>query len=79
MNETYREGMFDVASSLQAGLQSANDRLTAAQGAVARANANEGGTGLDPAMAQTARSAIFSEALLGAIHARLAEIKAVTK
>jgi hypothetical protein len=71
--------MFDVAESLRGGLESAATRLQQAQSAVARANAGEGGRTADAAMAQTARAAIFDEALLGAMHARLEEIKAVTK
>ena len=53
--------------------------MNEAQGAVARANAGVGGRSADAAMAQTAQAAIFDEALLSAVHARLAEIKAVTK
>ncbi|HTU69659.1 MAG TPA: hypothetical protein VMF11_05000 [Candidatus Baltobacteraceae bacterium] len=71
--------MFDVAYSLRGGLDEAASRLRDAQRAVARANAGEGGRTADAAMAQTARAAIFDEALLGAVHARLEEIKAVTK
>ncbi len=71
--------MFDVAESLRGGLESAATRLQQGQSAVARANAGEGGRTADAAMAQTARAAIFDEALLGAMHARLEEIKAVTK
>ncbi len=71
--------MFDVAESLRGGLQSAAQRLTQAETAVARANAGEGGRTADAAMAQTAQAAIFNEALLGALHARLEEVKAVTK
>jgi hypothetical protein len=71
--------MFDVAESLRGGLESAATRLQQAQSAVARANAGEGGRTADAAMAQTARAAIFDEALLGAMHARLEEIKAITK
>ncbi|HEX8807189.1 MAG TPA: hypothetical protein VF741_09570 [Candidatus Aquilonibacter sp.] len=71
--------MFDVAESLRGGLQAAAQRLTQAQAAVARANAGAGGRTADAAMAQTAQAAIFDEALLGATHARLEEVKAVTK
>jgi hypothetical protein len=46
---------------------------------LACANAGEGGRSADAAMAQTAQAAIFDEALLGAMHARLEELKAVTK
>jgi hypothetical protein len=71
--------MFDVADSLEGGLQAAQRRLSDAQTAVARANAGVGGRGTDAAMAETAQAAIFQEALLSAVHARLQEIKAVTK
>ncbi len=71
--------MFDVADSLRGGLQSAANRLRDAQGIVARANAGQSGRAADAAMAQTAQAAIFDEALLGAMHARLEEIKAATK
>jgi hypothetical protein len=71
--------MFDVAESLRGGLEAATQRLAQAQAMVARANAGEGGRTADAAMAQTARAAIFDEALLGAMHARLEEVKAVTK
>ncbi len=50
-----------------------------AQAAVASANAGHTGRSTDAAMAQTAQAAIFNEALLGAIHARLNEVKAVTR
>ncbi|MGA7569602.1 MAG: hypothetical protein WBG27_01445 [Candidatus Aquilonibacter sp.] len=71
--------MFDVAESLRGGLASAAVRLQQAQSVIAHANAGEGGRTVDAAMAQTAQAAIFDEALLGAMHARLEEIKAVTK
>jgi hypothetical protein len=71
--------MFDVADGLRGGLQSAAERLAQAQASLARANAGEGGRTADAAMAQTAQAAIFDEALLGAMHARLEEVKAVTK
>jgi hypothetical protein len=72
--------MFDAGDSLRDALDGARDRLRDAQAAVARANAGErSGRAADAAMAQTAQAAIFSEALLNAEHARLAEIKAVTK
>ena len=71
--------MFDVSEGLRAGLEAAQRRMNEAQSAVARANAGAGGRSADAAMAQTARAAIFDEALLSAVHARLAEIKTVTK
>ena len=71
--------MFDVGESLQGGLQRAAERMRDAQGRVAAANAGTGRRDADGAMAQTAQAAIFDEALLGALHARLEEVKAVTK
>ena len=50
-----------------------------AQATVARANAGEGGRTVDAAMAQTAQAAIFDEALLGALHARLEEVKTAAR
>lgn len=70
--------MFDVAESLRTGLSVAQERLGAAQSALARANAG-GAHSSDAAMAKTAQAAIFSEALLAAMHARLSEIKTVTR
>ena len=71
--------MFDVAESLRGGLESAATQLQQAQRVVASANAGVGGRTADAAMAQTAQAAIFDEALLGAMHARLEELKSVTK
>ena len=79
MLHPYPQDMFDVADSLRGGLQTAAERLARAQTAVARANAGDGGRTADAAMAQTAQAAIFDEALLGAMHARLEEVKAATK
>ncbi len=72
--------MFDVGSSLQPALASARSRLLDAQTAIAQANAGRrAGRSADAAMAQTARAALFTEALLAAQRARFAEIKAVAK
>ena len=71
--------MLDVAKSLQTGLESAQIRLRDAQTAVAVANGGHASRSTDAAMAQAAQAAIFSEALLGAMHARLSELKAVTR
>ncbi len=71
--------MFDVADSLQGGLDAARDRVFDAQALVARANAGAGGRAADAAMASAAQAVLFSEALLAAVHARLAEIKQVAK
>jgi hypothetical protein len=72
--------MFDVADSLRNALDAARRSLSDAQNDVARANAGQAaGRNADAAMARTAAAAIFSEALLSAEHARLAEIKSVAK
>jgi hypothetical protein len=71
--------MFDVAGSLRDALDGAHRDLLTAQAAVAHAAAGNVGRSLDAAMAGTAQAAIFTEALLEAERARLAEIKAVTK
>jgi hypothetical protein len=71
--------MFDVGESLRGGLSAADERIRAAQLRVAQSTAQPGGRGADAAMAQAARAALFDEALLGALHARLQEIKAAAK
>jgi hypothetical protein len=72
--------MFDVGESLQEALATARERLSDAQRAVARANAgSDAGRSADAAMAETARAALFSEALLAAERARFEEIRTVTK
>jgi hypothetical protein len=71
--------MFDVGDSLRSGLDAARTQLRNAQRSVAQANAGSAGRSADAAMAQTARASIFTEALLGAIKARFAEIKTVSK
>lgn len=70
--------MYDVAESLNGALSQARDRLAQAASQTSRAQTPLGGTRTDAAMAGVAQCAIFSEALLNAIHARLAEIKSVT-
>jgi hypothetical protein len=69
--------MFDVIDGLRGGIDAAERRISDAQTAVARANA--GGRSADAAMAQSAEAAIFDEALLSSLRARLVEIKAVTR
>ena len=72
--------MFDVGDSLREALAGARTHLQDAQLAVARANSGTAtGRSADAAMAETAKAAIFTEALLNAERARFAEIKAVTK
>ena len=59
-----------TAQQTEGAALAARDRI----GALARS-----GGSMEAKMAAAARTAIFEEALLGAIHARLAEIKSVTK
>jgi len=70
--------MFDVAYSLRGALGDARAQLQDATAQIARANASGSGA-TDGAMAHTAQAALFQEALLSTVHARLEEIKAVTK
>jgi hypothetical protein len=71
--------MFDVADSLRGGLNLADRKLQSAQNEVAQAGAGHAARATDAAMAATAQAVIFQQALLGAIHARLQELKAVSK
>jgi hypothetical protein len=71
--------MFDLAPQLAAALRTANERLATHAGETARAETNLGARTSDRTMATLAQAAIFSEALLSAIRARLQEIKSVTK
>lgn len=70
-------GMFDVGDSLAPAVRRAQQQLDTASEQTARANAS--GRGAEAAMTATAHAALFSEALLAALHARLAEVKAATK
>jgi len=71
--------MFDVGLSLREAFLTAHAQLRDAQANLARANAGGLGRSADVAMAQTAQTAIFTEALLAAVRARFEEIKSVTK
>jgi len=71
--------MFDVALSLHDAFAAARAQLRSAQAGLAHANAGTLGRSTDLAMAQTARTAIFTEALLAAVRARFEEIKSVAK
>lgn len=65
---------------MQGALERARADLHQAETAVARANAGgDAGRSADAAMATSAKAAIFTEALLAAEHARLQEIKGVTR
>lgn len=59
-------------------LARAGGDLADAASAVSRTQTQSGGTHSDRVLAAAAGHAIFTEALLGALHARLAEIKSVT-
>jgi hypothetical protein len=71
--------MFDVGDSLRDAFTDARRRLHDAQAAVAAADSGSGGRAADAAMGQVAQTAIFTEALISAEHARFEEIKAVAK
>lgn len=71
--------MFDVAQHLMNSLQNAAGRLRYAADSTSRAQTPYGTSSTDAAMAQTAREAVFTEALLAAAHARLAEIKTAAR
>ncbi len=71
--------MFDVADSLRHAFATADRRLETAQRAVASAGAGGSRADADAAMAQTAESVIFTEALLSATRARLQEIQTAAK
>jgi len=70
--------MFDIAGSLMTALGGARAGMTTSAAAVSRSQTRLGSERADTALASAARGAIFAEALLGALHARLAEIKTVT-
>jgi hypothetical protein len=70
--------MFDVAGSLMDALTVARDGLANAASRTARAQTSLGGSRPDAAMSEVAERAVFTEALLSAMHSRLAEIKSVT-
>jgi hypothetical protein len=70
--------MFDVAASLNRAMDASQHGLSAAALATSRAQTPVGDSRTDAAMARVAQNAIFTEVLLNALHARLAEIKSVT-
>ena len=69
----------DVAPQLESALTQARASLAAGASRTARAQTRVGGPINDATMASLAQSAIFSEALMAAMHSRLEEIKSVTK
>ena len=74
----YAFRMFDVAASLNDAMAASQRALTDAASATSRAQTPLGASRTDAAMAGVAEKAIFTEVLLNAIHARLAEVKSVT-
>ena len=70
--------MFDVAGNLMSALTRAGTDLTGAAASVARTQTQLGSARSDRVLAAAAGRAVFTEALLNAVHARLAEIKSVT-
>ena len=70
----YVRRMFDVGDSLRAPLDAAQRKLSSAASATAVATGNASAR-----MADVAQEAIFTEVLMNAMHARLSEIKSVTK
>jgi hypothetical protein len=70
--------MLDVAAPLMNALAQSRDALDSDASATARAQTPYGRARSDAAMAGVAENAIFQEALMNAMHARLAEIKSVT-
>ena len=75
----YLGAMFDIAPQLLFALNRAQSQIEGSAGTTARSATNLGKSSSDRTMAEFASRALFSEALLSALHARLAEIKAVTK
>jgi len=71
--------MFELAPRLVAALGAANQQLGRDALEAARAQTNLGGRNSDRTMASLAKAAVFTEAVLSAMHARLQEIKSVTK
>lgn len=67
--------MFDVGASLIPAVARAQDSLVRAASQTALVQTPYGGARTDAAMANLAHQSLFSQALMGAVHARLAEIK----
>lgn len=70
--------MFDVAGPLMNALLQSRDGLQDAASQTSRAQTPYGPSSTGSTMAGVAEKAIFQEALMNAMHARLAEIKSVT-
>jgi hypothetical protein len=71
--------MDPIPAGLELAAARARDRLAGVAWEAATAGAAPGGPGSAGAMAAAARAAIFADALLGAMHARLEEVKAAAR
>ena len=71
--------MFDIAAPLITAIDRAGSLLTQGAWKTAVSQTRFGDARTDAAMASTAKQALFGEALMAAAHARLAEIKSVTR
>ncbi|MDP9111626.1 MAG: hypothetical protein M3M96_08340 [Candidatus Eremiobacteraeota bacterium] len=71
--------MFDIAGSLEPAVSRAAAQLASAANNAARAETTGDRRTRDSVMARVAEQAIFTEALLGAVRARLQELKSVAK
>ena len=69
--------MFDVGGTLINALNQSGGGLQGAASATSRSQTPFGPQRTDAVMATAAQQAIFQEALLSSVHARLAEIKRV--
>jgi hypothetical protein len=68
-----------IPSDLSGAARAASDRLSGYASAVAVEGASPGNVAPQSSMAAAAREAIFADALLSAMHARLEEVKNVAK
>ncbi len=71
--------MDPIPSDLELAAARARDRLADIAREAARAGTAPGSPGSAGAMASAARAAIFADALLGAMHARLEEVKSAAR
>jgi hypothetical protein len=71
--------MDPIPPDLQVAAARARDRLAEVAWEAAMPGAAPGTPGSAGAMAAAARAAIFADALLGAMHARLEEVKAAAR
>ena len=72
--------MFDSTADLASAARTARERLAADALDAARVNTGGGSrSDVERVMAESAQAAVFAEALLGAIKARVSEFKTVTR